>query len=226
MIDNRVWPKPGENSSFNREQYLTYISRLVENLKQYRDGNIDADTTLIECRRILSEIKDPEFPYFAVQNFKELFAFILYQLPKTASRTQENLLKPKTYRKFVPNTIETLNGVEKRRYPRIVKSCMIRFRINQCEGYTMILSNWDMVTINDLSAMGMNFNYNKNLDIGAILEFKLNVSRSMQTIRCRGKVVRIRRNMDHPTFSIAIAFADIDEEGVAMINKTAGDILS
>ncbi|MDR4503602.1 MAG: PilZ domain-containing protein [Candidatus Scalindua sp.] len=225
MISNRVWPKPGENSSFNREQYLTYISGLVENLKRYRDGNIDADTTLIECRRILNEIRDPEFPFFAVQNFKELFTFILYQLPKVASRTQEKLLKPETYKKYVPDTIQTFDGAEKRRYQRIVKSFMIRFRINQCEGYTMILSGWDMVAINDLSAMGVNFNYNKNLGIGSILEFKLNISRSMQTINCTGKVVRIRRNANHPSFSTAIVFADIDKQGIEMINKTAEDIL-
>jgi hypothetical protein len=225
MINKGEWPKPGENSSFDREQYLNYISGLVESLKQYRDGNIDADTTLTECRRILGEVKDPEFPFFAVQNFKDLFSFILYQLPKTASRSQKTERKPKAYRKYVPKTIETFNGADKRRYPRIAKSFMIRFRINQSEDYTMILSDWDMVAINDLSAMGVNFNYNKNLGIGSTLEFKLNISRSMQTIRCTGKVVRISKNRNYPTYSIAIAFADIDKEDIEIINKTAEDVL-
>ncbi|GJQ57612.1 MAG: PilZ domain-containing protein [Candidatus Scalindua sp. AMX11] len=225
MINKIDWPKPGENSSFDREQYLTYISGLVENLKRYRDGDIDAETTLMECRRILSEVKDPEFPFFAVQNFKDLFSFVLYQLPKTASRLQKTVHKTKSYRKYVPKKVEKFNGADKRRYPRIEKSFMIRFRINQSEGYTIVISDWDMVAINDLSAMGVNFNYNKNLGIGSTLEFKLNISRSMQTINCTGRVVRIRRNQNHPTYSIAIAFADIDKEDREMINKTAEDIL-
>ncbi len=225
MINSGDWQKPGENTSYEREKYLAYISGLVESLKRYRDGNSDADTTLIECKRILSKINDPEFPFFAVQNFKDLFSFVLYQLPKAASRSQETLRKPESYRKYVPDTIETFDGAEKRRYPRIVRSFMIRFRINQCEGYTMVLSDWDMVAINDLSALGVNFNYSKNLGIGSTLEFKLDISRSMQTISCTGKVVRIRRNTNHPTYSIAIEFANIDKQGMEMINKTAEDML-
>ncbi len=226
MILKGDWLKPGENTSFERELFLTYISGIVDTLKQYRDGNISADTTLTECRNILVEITHPEFPFFALRNFKDLFSFVLFQLPKITSRLPETLPLPESFDNLEPNKEVTHTGEEKRMYPRISKSLLIRFRISQCENKSMILPGWDMVAVNDLSAKGLNFNYSKSLGVGAVLEIKLDVSRSTQTIYCTGKVVRIRRNTAHPTYSMAIEFADIDRKGVEMINRTAEGVSS
>ncbi|MCP5007301.1 MAG: PilZ domain-containing protein [Planctomycetes bacterium] len=220
MILKGDWLKPGENTSFERELFLTYIKGVVDTLKQYRDGNINADTTLIECRNILSEIKHPEFPLFALRNFKDLFSFVLFQLPKIASRSPETLPTPESFINLESNNVVTHNWVEKRKYPRISKSFLIRFCPNQCDNKTLMLSGWDMVAVNDLSAMGVNFNYNKGFGVGAILKIKLDISRSTQTINCTGKVVRIRRNSNHPTYSMSIEFTDIDKGGVEVIKKT------
>ncbi|KKK58509.1 hypothetical protein LCGC14_3043740 [marine sediment metagenome] len=74
--------KPKGNFSFHHKVMLDYVSRLSVCVESYKSGEIDADTTLKICRKILSEIDDPEFPFFAVRNFRELFLFILYHLPE------------------------------------------------------------------------------------------------------------------------------------------------
>ena len=225
MIIQSDWPKPGENSSFSREQNLNYIALLVECLKEYRDGKINADMTLRVCRQILHEIKDPEFPFFAVQNFKELFSFILYQLPEAAYRCQEALRKSKRQGQDGGKTIPIYDGLEKRKYPRIEKPFMVRFRINQYEGHKMVRSNWDMIAIKNLSTMGVCFYHNKNLGIGSLIDLKLDISHSMETISCVGKVIRIRKTHGYPGFSIVTEFTVIDKEEKAMIEKTAKGIL-
>jgi hypothetical protein len=81
MINKTDWPKPRENSALHRKVLMDYISRLRTCVESHKRGEIDAETTLKICRRILGEIDDPEFPFFAVRNFSSLFSFILYQLP-------------------------------------------------------------------------------------------------------------------------------------------------
>ena len=86
MINKSDWPKPRGVSVLHRKALLDYVSRLSVCVESYKSGEIDANTTLKICRKILSEIDDPEFPFFAVRNFSELFAFILYKLPRYQSQ--------------------------------------------------------------------------------------------------------------------------------------------
>jgi hypothetical protein len=86
MINKSDWPKTRGVSALHRKALLDYVSRLSVCVESYKSGEIDADATLKMCRKILSEIDDPEFPFFAVRNFSELFAFILYQLPRYQSQ--------------------------------------------------------------------------------------------------------------------------------------------
>jgi hypothetical protein len=86
MINKTDWPKPRENSALHRKVLMDYVSRLRVCVESYKNGEIDAETTLRTCREILSEIDDPEFPFFAVRHFRKLFSFILYQLPSYQTR--------------------------------------------------------------------------------------------------------------------------------------------
>jgi hypothetical protein len=61
---------------------LDYVSRLSVCVESYKNGKIDAGTCLRICKKILNEIDNPEFPFFAVRNFRELFSFIFYHLPE------------------------------------------------------------------------------------------------------------------------------------------------
>lgn len=86
MINKTDWPKLRENSVLHRKAFMDYVSRLRICVESYKNREIDADTALRICREILSEIDDPEFPFFAVRNYRGLFSFILYQLPNCLSR--------------------------------------------------------------------------------------------------------------------------------------------
>ncbi len=86
MINKTDWPKLRENSVLHRKALMDYVSRLRVCVESYKNREIDADTALRTCREILSEIDDPEFPFFAVRNYSELFSFILYKLPNCRTR--------------------------------------------------------------------------------------------------------------------------------------------
>ncbi len=91
MINKSDWPKSRGVSVLHRKTLLDYVSRLSVCVESYKSGEVDADTTLKICRKILSEIDDPEFPFFAVRNFSELFAFILYKLPRYKAQSQHSV---------------------------------------------------------------------------------------------------------------------------------------
>ncbi len=86
MINRIDWPKPRQITALHRKTLLEYVSRLSVCVESYKNGEINADTALKKCRKILREINDPEFPFFAVRNFSGLFSFILYQLPSYQSK--------------------------------------------------------------------------------------------------------------------------------------------
>ena len=86
MINKSDCPRTRGVSVLHRKALLDYVSRLSVCVESYKNGKIDAGTCLRICKKILNEIDNPEFPFFAVRNFSELFAFILYQLPRYQSQ--------------------------------------------------------------------------------------------------------------------------------------------
>ena len=111
-----------------------------------------------------------------------------------------------------------LKRIERREYKRIEKSYIARLRIKQYKGLEKPSAEWDMVTVKDLSAGGMQFNYNKNLGIGSLLDFKIDISKSTPTINCVGKVTRIEYAQPHSILRIATEFTEIDEQEKEAIN--------
>jgi len=90
---------------------------------------------------------------------------------------------------------------ERRKYRRIEKPYMARFRIKQYEGLEMSSTEWDMVPLRDISAGGLAFNYSKNLGFNSLLDIKIDIFSS--TINCVGKIIRIDRPQPHSMFRIA-----------------------
>ncbi len=88
MITKIDWPKLRENFPLQQKVFLDYISRLRACVESYKNGEINVDTALKTCKIILAEIDDPDFPFFAVRNFRELFSIIFYQLPKISALRQ------------------------------------------------------------------------------------------------------------------------------------------
>jgi PilZ domain len=110
---------------------------------------------------------------------------------------------------------------EKRKYKRIIKQYIARFRIKSGETQDMLLTDWDMVALNDLGAGGIFFHDRRNLELGTTLDLKIGLSVSLPPIECRGVVIRVHKHPNFSIFGIATEFTEIDANIKEMINKAA-----
>jgi hypothetical protein len=225
MITKIDWPKLRETFPLHQKIFLDYISRLRSCVENYKNGEINVDTALKTCKIILHEINDPEFPFFAVKNFRELFSIIFYQLPKISALRRAPTLQSKVKRKLNWRKILMYKDRERRKYKRIEKPFMARLRIKQYEGLKISSAEWDVVALRDLSAGGVLFNYNKNLGINSLLDLNIDVSTATPAIKCLGKVNRIEQSLPYYTLRIAAEFTGIEEKGKELINATIEEIL-
>ncbi len=221
MIKKIDWPELRETLPLHQKVFLDYISRLTACVESYKNGEINVDTALKTCKIIFDEINDPDFPFFAAKNFEGLFSIIFYQLPKILALRQALTLQSKEQLKVKWQKILSYDGIEKRKYKRIEKPFIARFRVRQYDDHETVSTKWDMVAVKDLSAGGMLFIYNKNLGIDSLLDLKIEVSKTTPTINCVGKIIRIDEPPISPSvFGIATEFTKIGEQEKAMINTT------
>ncbi len=115
--------------------------------------------------------------------------------------------------------------LEQRKYERIKKPYIVRFRIKPYENQDVVSKVWDMVAVNDLGAGGISFNSSTNMKTGTTLDLKIGFSIFMPPIECRGVVTRVTKHPNTSSFSIASAFTEIDEHIKEMINETAEEIV-
>jgi hypothetical protein len=220
MIKKIDWPELRETLPLHQKVFLDYISRLTACVESYKNGEINVDTALKTCNIIFDEIDDPDFPFFAVRNFRELFSIIFYQLPKISALRRVPTLQSEEQRKVKWWKILSYDGIEKRKYKRIEKPFMAGFRARQYEGHETVSTKWDKVAVKDLSAGGMLFIYNKNLGLDSLLDLKIDESKYTPTINCVGKIIRIDKPIPISIFGIAIEFTEIEEHVKEMINTT------
>ncbi len=116
-------------------------------------------------------------------------------------------------------------GIEKRKYQRINKPFIIRFRIRPDKSNGMVTTAWDMVVARDLGAGGVYFQYNKDLGVDSLLDFKINCSKSTPLINCIGKINRIKEQTNTPIFGIATTFTEIDKHNREEISKVVENSL-
>ena len=110
---------------------------------------------------------------------------------------------------------------EKRKYKRIEKPYVTRFRVKPDNFQDIASTEWDMVAASDLGAGGTFFYTGKSLEIGTTLDLKIGFSKSSPFIKCVGRVTRAKRHLDTFIFGIAIEFTEIDEHIKAILNNTA-----
>ena len=113
-----------------------------------------------------------------------------------------------------------------REYARVVKPYIVRFRVKPDETLNMVAKEWDMVTTNNLSANGIFFFANRDLEVGTILELKIGFSLSHPAIICVGEVTRMRRHRDTSTIGFAIVFTEIDEQIKKEISNIVNGIVT
>ncbi len=118
------------------------------------------------------------------------------------------------------------NSQEKREYERIEKPYRAKFKIRSDEAQEMESDVWNSVTLHNLSAGSAVFFYNKDLEIGTLLDLKIDVSKSTPTINCVGKIIRIDKPQPTSMFCIAVFFIDIGKQEKKLINKAIEEILA
>jgi hypothetical protein len=88
-------------------------------------------------------------------------------------------------------------------------------------------NDWDSVILHNLSAGGTFFIYKKDLGIGTLLDFKIEVSKSKPPVNPVGKVIRIEQFQLPPysMFCITIKFIDIGRQEKEVINTAVEEAL-
>ncbi len=114
---------------------------------------------------------------------------------------------------------------ERRKYKRLEKPFITRFRIKPAETQGPISNDWDMVAVSNLGAGGIFFHTRKCLDIGTAMDLKIGFSITSPGIKCVGRVVRSKRHLDTSIYGIAIAFTEIEEHITWEIDKTTKKLL-
>lgn len=117
------------------------------------------------------------------------------------------------------------DGVERRKYQRVEKPIIIRFRISPNNDRQMASSEWDMVGVNDLSVGGLFFNSSYNIPNGTILDISIGFSTSTTLVRCTGMVTRVKKQPHTSIFGIATAFIEIEEEEKELIHRYVNETL-
>ncbi len=111
-------------------------------------------------------------------------------------------------------------GIEKRKHKRIEKPFMARFRVIYSKNLHMPPAYWIKISLKDISAGGVSFNYNENLGIDLFLDLQIDLSESTPIINCVGKVTRIEHPQPNSMFRIATEITEIEEHEKKIINTT------
>ncbi len=112
-------------------------------------------------------------------------------------------------------------GPERRRCKRIRKQFLARLRILEKDAD----DHWNIVFIQNIGAGGLLFYYDKKLNEGVRLDFKINFSMMKEPIDCSGEVVRVRKE-DSLVYEVGVFFRKINPSEAAFIGRAAEEFYS
>ncbi len=116
--------------------------------------------------------------------------------------------------------------LDKWKYKEIVSPCISKFRVIQYDDQGSSSLEWNIVAVKNLSAGGIKINYYKErLEIGSLLDLKIEFIKSTPTISCIGRVVRIEDAHVNAMFRMGVEFTEIDDKDREIINATVEAIL-
>ena len=123
---------------------------------------------------------------------------------------------------------------EKRIGKRIKRPFLARIRLFREKVKPGESRRWDIVIIRDVSSVGICFNYNKQMQLGVVIEFNITLPFSAEPVNCLGKVIRVDKNHTErttiirkaPIYGIAARFISIEDDKKAAINKFAKEYYS
>ncbi len=117
------------------------------------------------------------------------------------------------------------NGHERRKDKRREKLYMAEVRVKRHEGHETVSTGWDSATLHNLSVGGTFFIYRKDLEIGTLLDLKIDGIETMRTIKCVGKVTRAEQFQSTSMFCTAIKFVNIRKKEKETINTSVAEDL-
>lgn len=109
---------------------------------------------------------------------------------------------------------------ERRKHIRANKPYTVSLRVQSNEYHETSPTDWEKITIHNLSVHSIFFYYGKTLAIGSILDLKINIPKTTTTINCTGRVALIRKHLNSFLTGIAAIFTDMDEEEKGVIEKS------
>lgn len=122
-----------------------------------------------------------------------------------------------------------MQPLEKRKNKRAKRCCTVRIRPFPSQMDAGGSSNWDTVTMKDLSESGMLFSHTKKITIGTMLEFKIGLPSSVEPVECIGQVCRVDEKLINkvsvaqiPVYLIAVYFKNMDTNKKEAIRKVCG----
>ncbi len=116
--------------------------------------------------------------------------------------------------------------LDKWKYKEIVSPCITKFRILQYDGQEASSLEWNIVAVKNLSAGGIKINYyKKRLEVGSLLDLKIEFIKSIPSISCIGRIVRIEDAHANAMFRMGVEFTEIDDNDREKINITVEAIL-
>lgn len=111
------------------------------------------------------------------------------------------------------------NNQEKREYKRIDKPFIMNVRVKPEEAKEAAYEDWDLVDVKNLGAGGVYFYYNKDLEVGSVVDLKIDLSEFTSPITCAGKAIRIKKHQRSSIYDVVIEFTEIDGQVKDAINK-------
>ncbi len=93
---------------------------------------------------------------------------------------------------------------------RIEKPYLIRFRVKPYDD--RVAKDRNIIVIANLSAGGIFFYYNTNLEVDTLLDLKIDFSRSYPNIKCVGNVIRVKRYLSTCISGHAIEFTKLQQQ--------------
>lgn len=114
---------------------------------------------------------------------------------------------------------------ERRKHRRTEKPFEINVRIRPDEAQKAISFGWDKVSVKNLGGGGVCFYYNKDMEIGSLVDLKIYISKTAPLINCVGKVTRIKKHPNPPIYDVVLEFTDISEQEIDTINKVVEESL-
>ena len=120
------------------------------------------------------------------------------------------------------NKPSIFKGPERRKYKRIKVHFIAKFRIKPRKSGDMPSGGgWVMVTLENLSAGGILFNYDKKIKVGTVVSLSITFPTLATPINCLGKIIRIEELAYSSVFHIAAIFIKIDKREKEVIRKAA-----